>query len=507
MPEPNHPRHDSATTPWLLVAVALGGIGLAALLLQRPALAALMILGPWAALPLLRRPGFGLGLLVGLLLVEGALRKWMFPGLAQPIYFLKDLLLLGLLAAWAMERLQSGAGKPDVPAPLHGLLRASLLLVLAWLALQIFNPRLPSLGLYAFGLRTYLLPLSLLLLVPWALQRDGFRRIQTGFLFAAAPLLLLAWIQTMVSPLHPLNRYVEESMHIATFGGRQPVVRATSTFSYISGYATYLQVAGLALVHVFLTGARIRPVLAALSLLGVVAGLLLNGSRAPMLFTLASLPLVSLPVWRRYAPRTWIRPVLLLLIVGLLGQIWLAEPAQRFQSRVEANQDGGERLERIILGPFRVAPEAGLLGWGPGSMHQSRDALLQRTGDATTLPDIPEEESMRIVLELGLPGATLWMLLRVALLLQLWQWFRQGRRRRDDAAAVTALVPFVLLLQTLISSLLLNITLYLLIMLWAGGARLYASIPPDETGTVFPDDRTSAQATPQDSRPSTAATP
>src|SRR5262245_21998476 len=91
--------------------------------------------------------------LVMLLLVfEGALRKWFFPGFQAQIYLLKDGLLLVALAGYIVARPPPGSHEP-----LLRNLKALLFISCCFFLLQIANPNSPSTLVGVIGFKNYLL--------------------------------------------------------------------------------------------------------------------------------------------------------------------------------------------------------------------------------------------------------------------------------------------------------------------------------------------------------------
>src|SRR5687767_1812518 len=101
----------------------------------------LLVIGLAAALWAFRRWRQAVQLALVVLVLEGAIRKWLLPGAQDLIYFAKDALLLAAYAGFWAERGRRGrAWKPREPF-LFGVLTLAMLFGL----LQVFNPELPNL--------------------------------------------------------------------------------------------------------------------------------------------------------------------------------------------------------------------------------------------------------------------------------------------------------------------------------------------------------------------------
>src|SRR5579864_7086185 len=89
-------------------------------------------------------------LVMVLLVLEGAIRKWLFPGAQDLVYLAKDVLLVGVYLGFMRERAQSNFQLPALPT-LYSALSLGALVGL----LEVFNPRLPNLLVGVFGFKAY----------------------------------------------------------------------------------------------------------------------------------------------------------------------------------------------------------------------------------------------------------------------------------------------------------------------------------------------------------------
>ena len=196
----------------------------------------IMLAGGAAAVWSFRRWREAVQLALVLLIFEGAIRKWVFPGAQDLIYFAKDVLLLGAYAGFFRERprlrlpaavrpgaatavlVLSAAGRraadlqPEPAEPAGGRARVQGLLLLRAAAVRAAGG-LPG--------RRRAAP------VPAALRADRHpgRRCWP-------------WRSSSARRRASLNTYArttQENAYIATFGS-STYVRVTATFSFITGY-------------------------------------------------------------------------------------------------------------------------------------------------------------------------------------------------------------------------------------------------------------------------------
>src|SRR5262245_39706727 len=97
-----------------------------------------------------------------LLVFEGAVRKWIFPGLQAQIFFVKDLILIGAYGAFLAAPPRPGAHLKVMVG-----LRVLFVLSLIYFMFELLNPNSPSLLVSVVGLKNYLLYMPLAFIVPY----------------------------------------------------------------------------------------------------------------------------------------------------------------------------------------------------------------------------------------------------------------------------------------------------------------------------------------------------
>jgi hypothetical protein len=338
-----------------------------------------------------------------LLVFEGAIRKWLFPEAQDLVYFAKDVLFLGAYAGFLRSR-RSRWSYPQAPALYAGLAFAILVGLL-----EVLNPRLPSILVGVLGFKAYFFYVPLLFVVPAVFPDDAaLARFLKRYVLTAFPVTLLSIAQFFSPPGSILNTYAQptEASSISTFGTSK-FVRTTGTFSYISGYTSYL-LATTILLLILLTATRWRfkgnvKILAALGM--TVLGMMMSGSRGPFFLLAMIFPLYwwLAVVRERQSGRTMVR---LLLGIGVLtaGLTSAGDQAvTAISQRISSSEDITSRLTAPFLAPVHMVPYAGLAGYGIGSTHQAAAALAG--GITNWLGNLaPESESGRVMLELGPVG-------------------------------------------------------------------------------------------------------
>jgi hypothetical protein len=365
-----------------------------------------------------------LGLFGVLIVVQGALRKWILPELGTPLYVAKDIALLGALGLLGMK------SRFLLTTPL----RRSFLPIL-WgafasiVAVQAFNFNVPSIAVGIFGIRSYLLYTVLLLLLPLALRHvERPKRVVLAVMLGLiAPVLLLGMYQYSQPVGSWINQYVADDTQAVGVLSRP---RITGTFSYIGGMSAFLTFSLFLSLGTFIAGLRFQKrfyqVLGGslLALALIVAPM--NGSRSVVLGLLVPLPFVLYTVLRRQRGLAVGATLLVLAVAGAYvasESAWLTQGWEIIEHRISSSSDQEKRLQGIFLDPLQKVKVGGLVGYGAGTTHQAAGAL------SSDIPNIPvgyEGELGRVVLELGIFGALLFVSLKAWLTWMAWQAMRRA---------------------------------------------------------------------------------
>src|SRR4029079_12790541 len=221
---------------------------------------ATLLLGAMAPIVIFITVGYWRPALFGvfvLLVFEGALRKWAFPWAQAQLYLVKDVILLGAYLGFLLERRK---GRPLADA---GLIKIVLVVAFAFGCIEVFNPYSPSVLVGLMGLKTYFLYAPLAFILPYAFKsREHLLSLIRYYLLIAVPVAILGFVQVAAGPDSFLNTYVSYDETAAAgvrFGQDNDLVRTSGTFSYISGYTTFLTfIAFLAVGYNIAQGWRVK---------------------------------------------------------------------------------------------------------------------------------------------------------------------------------------------------------------------------------------------------------
>jgi len=382
----------------------------------------------------------GLGLFLLLLIYDGALRKWMLPSVEAILFIAKDALLLGLLFYALFNRPR------QINVSMQPAVRALFLLYAAWVLLEMGNLNLPSVLVGIWGLKAHLLYASLILLLPLAFNNldDVLRWLVKIYPWLVVPVCTLAFVQLALPANSFINQQVSGGMDMISYFGKTNLVRVTGTFSYITGMATFVQATTVLGMGLFIGGARSRLFLVGLGF--ALAALPATGSRGVIAVVAASVIIMLLAALtsRLIGSRMTVRIVVVIAVLGAISlqtqdAVWVALQ-QRAESASESHGDI-VRVFTAFTNAFSYFDVAGFFGFGSGSANLGAPALVKDVVPFSWLPvgNQFEEESGRIVLELGMFGWLFSLAMRVALFFWSVKLAMKGRTRTVRVAAVLAL--------------------------------------------------------------------
>ena len=370
-----------------------------------------------------------------LLIFEGSLRKWVFPGSSN------TLLIVRAPVAIFCYLLAIRNGKfPTGPFVMSAL----FLGILSFMVSLFANPSgsiQRILLITGFGFHANFLHVPMIFLIRDAFDRERLRIIGKWTLLLAPVAAVLIFLQYRSGPDAFVNRGAgKDSGQIWSGISGNEKIRPAGFFSYNTGNAAYL-----ALVTAFLLNAMIvRKGLSKQMTIIVGASLAIAGSLSISRTCVLSIALIfaGAALSMLLAPKLASRSILIAFMVGVLYLIAaqfsvLGEAVGLLQTRVA--ESGGLReggLTRFLDGfiePFRVMERAGFLGSGLGMGTNAAGGLL--TGERAFM--LGENEWGRHFLESGVFLGGAYIIWRVVLF---------GHLLRVSFAALKNLNPLPMLL-------------------------------------------------------------
>jgi hypothetical protein len=357
-----------------------------------------------------------------LVVLEGALRKWVLPGFQAQLFFVKDALLIAAYIGFLASSSKPGA-ELRVIAPLRILVTLSFV----YFTLELLNPNSPSLLVSVSGLKSYLLYMPLAFVVPYMFSstEDLEKKLRT-YAFLMIPFAALGLVQFSFPPDHWINGYLShdsENLRIGDlFGGEVVIVRSIGTFSYIGGYTAFLTVtfylaAGLVAKNRWRISGNYWPLIL---LVTSLAAMFTTGSRAPIWGLIATCPLI-LWIWNyaRLLSITQIaKMVAVIAVIGILAQLLASDAFDAYSSRADKAADTSDRLLSPITEAYGALGVMGPLGMGMGTTSGGALTIMGTREFWWLNGMFFEIETARVLQETGIIGfilvyaARLWLLMK-----------------------------------------------------------------------------------------------
>lgn len=351
------------------------------------------------------------------LVLEGALRKWVFPTLSTPLFLVKDLLMGVVFIVYYGKALFYRAA--IMPTE---LLKSEVLLLGGWVFFICGSLVVTGFSFTAFiGLTYYLIMLPLIIVIPRILKDvDDLEQLLLKYVWIAVPVFLLGIVQFNSSPDAYINRYAwtDASLDIATLG--QNKARITGTFSYITPYAYYLQfmwLVALALLVLAKTN-RARIVLGTVVFL-VFINIIMSGSRAPLLIIV----LLAIPFVNQFRSILKERGggLSFIITVTLLGTFvyFTGDVINLLSERNKIAKDSEMRIMGAMFTPVYTFNTINIVGSGVGSTFQG----VRETGGAEEV-GFDEINADRVGVELGMFGYLFVLCFKCVFLANNWKIYR-----------------------------------------------------------------------------------
>jgi hypothetical protein len=214
-----------------------------------------------------------------LLLIEGALRKWVMPRFSNPLLLIRDPVMLGIyfyaIKAHVFPRNLWVAS----------LWVIAVLSLVASILLSTFNvlsgyvPVVPILEVTLYGIRTNFLHLPLIFVMASVFDEEDVKKFGWWILLVMIPMGLVMAAQFKASPDSFINRTagLGEAEQLTAGGGK---IRPPGTFSFISGPVFYMSVAAAFLIYGALRRTIYQNWLLISSGVALVVGIFISGSKS-----------------------------------------------------------------------------------------------------------------------------------------------------------------------------------------------------------------------------------
>jgi len=304
-----------------------------------------------------------------LVIFEGAIRKWILPGLSTPLLVVRDpIAIMALILGWAYLTRRPWAGWVGWFFAIGG--------IGVFLALIVGHR---DLIIALYGARILWLHLPMIFLFAAVFSRDDVYAFAKATAFVAIPMVVLIAMQYSLPQSHFLN--VEPGGEEgAGFGGALGKFRPPGTFSFTNGLAEFYALAAACVVGLVISGPRPLPKWIWLSAASLLAALPISISRGLLFkYVVVAVAAVASSVLAGRNIKNLLLGALILTVAGLAAsRLTVVQDAQRaFEARWESatETEGGEEgvqgvLEKRVggstVGAVANAFDAPLLGHGIG---------------------------------------------------------------------------------------------------------------------------------------------
>lgn len=396
-----------------------------------------------------------------LVLLEGIIRKWFFS--SSIILVLKYIPIFIMSFILVYNRNTIKFYKKDYPY--YKILFLFIVFIILNVFTSFFGP-----VVWLIGLVAYIGFLALTFITPLVFKSFiDVDKLVDYILITSVPIFVLGFIQFFLPPTHFLNTYAKEMETIATAG---IFTRVTGIFNYIGVYTTYLTfVIPLIFSRMVYAKTKQSLLLLGLFLLGLF-NLFATGSRGPVILVLLSLSLIL--VWILFKAQSGTKTRFFIIstfvAIGLVALTFFNiiefTSFDSLMARTEQIREGEirDRLIDLFTTPFAYAEISGVGGFGIGSAHQTSNAFGY---DLNNFFNVPYEESLeRFVLELGIFGTILFLLLIFSIFIDLIRKISLIKNKQMNLLAFsiyTTLIQYFIFLNNIPYN-------------WMGGLHFYLGV-------------------------------
>jgi hypothetical protein len=351
-----------------------------------------------------------------LLIFEGALRKWVLPGLAAPLLIVRDPVAIWLIVvAWRRGVLKSNFS-------LSATFAISILALVTSLMYGHGN-----LLVYIYGVRTLLLHFVVIFIIGNVFNRDDVLKIGKALMWITIPMTVLVILQFYSPQSAWVNLGVGGDTAGGGFSGALGYFRPPATFSFITGTALFYSLSACFIFYFWLSPKKhVKKIVLITASVALAIAIPMSISRT-LFFMVVVTAIFVLIAFTRNARRTGTMitvALAILVIFVVLSQLSFFQTAtDAFSTRFSnaSELEGGlsgtveDRYLGGLLGAFNVSAGLPFFGYGIGMGTNVGSQLL--TGENQFL--IAEGEWGRLVGELGLVLGLAIIIIRLGLTIKI----------------------------------------------------------------------------------------
>ena len=339
----------------------------------------------------------GIWLYFFLWVFEGALRKWVLPGLSSPLLIIRDPLAIWLLIM---------AGKQNLFVLNHYIIGMGIIGFVGILTAIFFGHK--SLSVALFGARILLIHFPLIFVIGRVFTYEDVIKMGKMIVYISIPMAMLVAMQFYSPQSAWVNRGVGGDIEGGGFSGAMGFFRPPATFSFITGTVAYYTLAASFIIFFYLNRSNTKQIILYAATFALIVVIPLSISRSLFFGVAIVLIFMAMAIGRKteYLGKMVFGAVIIsLLVIFLSGKSFFQTGTEAFTSRFETanEQEGGVEgvlIDRFLGGMFAALSNSSVLpffGYGLGMGTNAGSKLL--TGSSGFL--IAEGEWGRVIGELG----------------------------------------------------------------------------------------------------------
>jgi hypothetical protein len=333
-----------------------------------------------------------------LLIFEGALRKWVLPGLAAPLLIVRDPVAIWLLyTAWRYD---------ELPLNNYIIAMTGITVFSFFTAITIGHG---NMVVAIYGARIFLFHFPLIFLIGRIFNRDDVLKLGNLMLWISIPMLLLIALQFYSPQSSFVNRGLGGDAAGGGFSGALGYFRPPGTFSFTTGNTQFFGLVSVFVIYFLLNPMYTKMPLLLGATICVLCAIPLSISRSLFLQVLLSAAFAGVSIVRK--PKYLGRMIIAILAVILLGAIlsklsFFSKAIDALTNRFEVASDSEGSIQdsfanRMFAGFFEQYQSSDLPFFGLGlGMGTNVGAQLLVGNNQIFL--ISEGEWGRLVGEMGI---------------------------------------------------------------------------------------------------------
>ena len=356
----------------------------------------------------------GIWLYFILLIFEGALRKWILPGLSNPLLIMRDPIALWLVVTtWRRGLL-----------PQNFFLGGMVLIGVAGIYTAVLAGH-GNLPVALFGARPLLIHFPLIFVIGRVFNRDDVLKLGRVLLWLVFPMAVLIAVQFYSPQSAFVNRGVGGDMAGAGFGGAMDYFRPPGTFSFTNGTTLFFQFSATFILFFLVNLNQVNRLVLISATMGLLIAIPLSISRGLLFQVVVSIVFLLFAMTRnpKFVFRIMGAVIGVIIVLAVLSQLSFFQTgtevfmarftdASEFEGGVKGTL--GDRYLGWMVGALYNSLDAPLFGNGLGIATNVAVSLLSSSMHSKVI-GTPDEEWGRTIYELGpLLGLSL-VLLRVGL--------------------------------------------------------------------------------------------